>query len=196
MPIVAKTLTRGAALACVPFTLLLASCGSITEKAVERGTEELIERETGGSVDIDLDSDGGSVSIETEDGTIEYGTDEDGGFTAETDDGSYQAGSDVDLPDGFPDVPLPDGLTVQTAFAGGGDFQVSGFVDGSAEDVYDDLLAAFRDRGHEPTGDYAGTSGDSFSGGATFDDVDGATVVLGVVDIGDGTTSVSYSIDG
>lgn len=70
--------------------LVAVSCGG-SDKVAERIAEEAIERETGGSVDIDTD--GGSVSVETDDGSFSMGQ-----------------GS---VPDGWPDdIPLPDGLEV------------------------------------------------------------------------------------
>lgn len=192
----AHTITRRVALLAIPAAFVFGACGKIAEEAVERGTEELIERESGGEVDIDLDSDGGSISIDSEDGSLEINTDEDGTVTAESEDGSYTIGDGAELPDGFPDLPLPDGLTLQTSFGSGGDFQISGYVPGDAQEVYEDLVDAYRDAGHEPTGEYTGVGNGSFSGSTTFEDVDGATVNVSVIDLGDGTASMSVVVDG
>ncbi|MEL6894229.1 MAG: hypothetical protein AAFP84_21740 [Actinomycetota bacterium] len=65
----------------------LAACGGAKENAIE----ELIERETGEEIDLDLDSDGG-FSVETEDGSISFDVDEDGSFTIEGPEGEVITG--------------------------------------------------------------------------------------------------------
>ncbi|QCC76201.1 hypothetical protein [Nocardioides daphniae] len=70
--------------------LSLVGCGA-GEKAVEEASNKAIEKalEDDGAKDVDIDSEDGSVKIETEDGTTAYG-------------------EDLDMPGGFPsDVPLP-----------------------------------------------------------------------------------------
>jgi len=49
--------------------LILTACGSAAEELAERA----IENETGGDVELDLDSDGGSVNIESDDGSLTIG---------------------------------------------------------------------------------------------------------------------------
>ena len=127
----------------------LAGCGD----SAENGIEEAIERQSGGDVDVDLDSDGG-FSIQTEDGSMTIDEDgnfvitddngetitgqagaDDGEFNVESDDGSFSAGATTELPDDWPTaIPEPDGLAVSGASVIGSDTErvitVSGSVDG------------------------------------------------------------------
>ena len=67
--------------------LLTTACGNAAEDLVENAIENAIESEGGGDVNIDIDEDGGSASIETDEGSIQIG----GG----------------DIPADFP-LPIPD----------------------------------------------------------------------------------------
>lgn len=118
-------------------SLLLAACGS----ASESGIEKLIEAQTDGDVDINLDD--GQIKIETPEGDIEFNTDGDGGISIEVDgeevfdadinddgagsinisDEDGDSTLDIDagsgsLPDDWPaDVPEPDGLSIESGSA-------------------------------------------------------------------------------
>lgn len=145
----------GVAIVTAVALLALSACGS--DEVAERGLEELIEREGGGNVDLDLDS--GGFSFESEDGsvrmdddgnivitdqdgeTIVGGVDEEGNFSAESEDGSFSIGADGELPDDWPaDVPEPDGLQVASAVStSDGDdigFVVAGGADADFVDRY------------------------------------------------------------
>ncbi len=119
--------------------------------------EQLIESQSGGEVDIDLD--GGNVRIQTEDGSLEIITDEDGNSVIRTEDGEAvvsQSGGDgggevvvesedgtatfgggQDLPEGFPtgEIPLPDGLVIsygtRTEASGQLSYAVTGDIEGA-----------------------------------------------------------------
>lgn len=131
------------------FALTFTAC----ESAGEAGLEKLIESESGGDVDLDLNGDGG-ISVQTEDGGMsvdENGnlvvTDADGSVVtgnidAETgdvsiqsEDGSFSSGSTTELPDEWPsEIPEPDGLAITSATVIGSDteqaFTVIGTVAG------------------------------------------------------------------
>jgi hypothetical protein len=143
----ARPVVLGAAV--VAGITFLAGCGD----SAENGIEAAIERQSGGDVDVDLDSDGG-FSIQTEDGSMTIDEDgnfvitddngetitgqagaDDGEFNVESDDGSFSAGATTELPDDWPAaIPEPDGLAVSGASVIGSDTErvitVSGSVDG------------------------------------------------------------------
>jgi hypothetical protein len=78
------------ALAALLAASALTGCGF----AAEQATEELVEQSTGGEVEID--DDGESISIETEEGSMEI-----------------SGGESAEVPDGFPsDMPIYDGTIV------------------------------------------------------------------------------------
>ncbi len=164
--------------------MVLASCGDIAERA----TEEAIERGSDGEgeVDLDFDDDGGSFSVETEDGSVEYDISGEGGG---------------ELPDDFPDVPLPDGLSIiSSAKQSSGDetlFSVSGQLDDDdPQAVFEDVIADYESEGFEVEGRYENTSGEDFSGGAQFIDGDvnvSMSVFGGAASGGEGTT-ITFSV--
>lgn len=126
--------------------LATTACGSITERV----TEGVLERAAGGDVDIDLDGeDGGSITVETSEGTARFGA---GG----------------NLPDSFPDdVPLPsaDYQVAQSFEQSGSDgvaVQVSLGVNAAASDVADELEGEFAADGWE-NDSTSRTSGDGFT---------------------------------
>ena len=85
---------RIAALATIALLLgtALTGCGF----AAEQASEAIVEGSTG--ADVEIDDDGESVSIETEDGSVEI-----------------SGGDSATIPDGFPkDVPLYDGALVMS----------------------------------------------------------------------------------
>ncbi len=115
-----RILTGGLAL------LTMTACSSVAENLSERAAEEILEQAAGGEVDLDLDEDGGTVSVSTDDGSFTVG----GG----------------DLPDNFPaSAPLPDGYTVLTAMSGSDDEgSETLMVNLSVQDVdFEDLTATF-----------------------------------------------------
>lgn len=121
--------TSLAALGVAAFAVTASAC----ESATERGLEELIESQSGGDVDLDLDN--GGFSVETEDGQMSVDEDgnliitdaegnvvtggvdaETGEFNVESEDGSFRTGATTELPEEWPsDVPQPDGLAITAA---------------------------------------------------------------------------------
>jgi hypothetical protein len=179
-------------------TILIASaCGN----ASESGIEKLIEEQSGGDVDVDLDSDGG-FSVQTEDGSMtidENGNfvvtdengetitgqanDDEGGFSVESEDGEFTTGATTELPDEWPqDVPEPDGLAISSATViGGGEalsVTVSGTVEGS--EFVDSYGSALESTGFPQESTFE--SGDMIN--RTFV---GEAWTIGISFVGDGT---------
>ena len=77
----------------------LSACANPVEQLIQQGTEsaleDIIEQQSGGKVDIDSDS--GGATIETDDGT------------------KIQYGGNVALPDEWPGLPLPGGELIGAA---------------------------------------------------------------------------------
>lgn len=110
--------------------LTLSGCGGIAEKAGETAMEKAIEN--GSSGDVDIDSDDGTVKVETEDGTTSYG-------------------EDVDLPDDFPsDVPLPqsDHRVVSASTQGTGMFVTMSLTDVDYDAEVEHLTSGFEESGY------------------------------------------------
>lgn len=106
------TIRRPLAIFCAAgFAFSLTACGNATET----GLENVIESETGGDVDVDLDGDDG-VSIQTEDG-------------------SFSSGATTELPEEWPgDVPEPDGLAITSAAVIGSGTERAINVTGTVDD--------------------------------------------------------------
>lgn len=153
---------------------LLATSSCSGEDIAERIAENRIESETGEDVDIDFSD--GEIRVETDEGTLEMTTDEDGNVSiqAEGDDGEFSIDSEDgvtvmetedgtatltdgggELPEGFPsEIPLPDGIDIQLAqtMDAGGDQQgwlVVAEADGGWESYADEFVTALEDAGFE-----------------------------------------------
>jgi len=118
-------------LACAA-ALALAGCGSVSDEIGERVTEEVVERaaESGSQDDVELD-------VDTDDGSL----------TIETDEGTFTSGGG-ELPEEFPDsMPVPDGVAVTGSMTGSGDSGEGFFVQLGAEEsdpaIYEDLVAFY-----------------------------------------------------
>jgi hypothetical protein len=116
-------------------------CGAAADKAAERVSEEAAEEAIGGG-NVDIDDDG-NVQVETEDGSVAYGT--------------------GDLPEGWPeDVPMPDETEIEGSFGGttasGTNLTVAGETSLSPEEV-DQHFAGI-----------GWTTDSEFSGGAADED--------------------------
>jgi hypothetical protein len=104
--------------------LVAAGCAKAAEKALEEAIERQLEEEGGGDVNIDLDEDGGVVSIETEEGSIDIGG--------------------TEIPDDFL-LPIPDqrevlGVVIQT-----GEYASSTVTLSFDPDDFDDVAALYED---------------------------------------------------
>ena len=159
--------------------VLLAGCSSVADQVAERAVEEAAEAAGGGNGEIDIDTDSGSISVQTSEGTLDIG-----------------GGS---LPDAFPsDVPLPADHEVMSSMAfGQGDeqnFNVTLRTPGEVAAVADDLQARFEDAGFGIDG-----TGEMSNGGETvrnFQFSDDRLSGNVVVTRGDqeGTTAVNYTV--
>lgn len=140
-------------------TVALTGCGDSSDTAVE----EMIEQQSG--LDVEIDSDDGNMSIETEDGSMtvdEDGNltvtgadgslvmqnDGDGGVDIQGDDGRLSVGSGDGVPDEWPDdVPAPDGLSDSTSTVAEDANGTTILINGTADIPYakqyaDDVAAA------------------------------------------------------
>ena len=115
--------------------LVVAGCGEIAERAVEEGLEQA--GGASGNVELDLDNEDGSLSIESSEGSFRIGA--------------------QDVPEDFPEeVPLPAELEVMSSMSfneeGGTSFNLNATTPGDATTVADELEAAFTDAGFTITG--------------------------------------------
>jgi len=60
----------------VILALVAVGCAKTAENVLENAIEKQLEDEGGGDVNVDLNEDGGSVSIETDEGSVEFGNTE------------------------------------------------------------------------------------------------------------------------
>lgn len=121
----------------VILSLFLAGCGkSITQRASEKAAEKIIEKQTGGKADVDVDK--GNVKIETEEGKME-------------------AGENIKLPSDFPkDIYVIEG-TIKAAIydqARGGQ-TISIETDKSMDEVYSLYQEKLKSDGWKITGTMA-----------------------------------------
>lgn len=156
--------TRTVGLALAGFlTFGAAACGGDT--VAEKLTEKALEASSGGDADIDLGD--GTFSVETDEGS--FSVDEDGKVQIDSEDGSFSSSSSSELPDDFPDVPLPDGdlqVSSVTETPEGTNYSASFVVDDDPADVFNELIAAYEDDGYEVEGKSETNSSDGFFGGA------------------------------
>jgi hypothetical protein len=157
-------------LALMGIVIAFTACGDSTESSVE----ELIESESGGDVDLDLDDDGG-FSVQTEEGGMSIDEDgnfvitdadgsvvtgnadsESGGFTAESDDGSFRIDASGEIPEEWPsDVPSPEGIEGASSTVTQSATELAITVTGQAgESFVDDYGSTLEDNGFERTSNF------------------------------------------
>lgn len=143
----------------------VAGCGSSSENSIEK----LIESQSGGDVDVDLNGDDG-FSIQTEDGSMSMDADGNfvitdangsmmtgsadaggGSFSAESDDGSFRVDASGDIPDEWPsDVPRPEGIEAASATVTQSATELAITVTGQADDSFvDDYGSVLEDAGFD-----------------------------------------------
>lgn len=170
--------TRVLTLLTVPPLLLgTSACGAdevaerAGESAVERAIEDAAESE---GVDVDVDAEDGSVSIESSDGTFTSGM-----------------GA---LPQGFPeDIPLADGEILQGASSDGNGttgWFVSVTVDRSADEALAEASALLEGAGYAEGDNSMAMEGLSYVQyvGSEWE------IILGATDNGEGGTLLSYTV--
>ncbi|CAN5656719.1 hypothetical protein BH11ACT8_BH11ACT8_29440 [soil metagenome] len=184
-----STRTRFIAPLAVPFVLLslsLVGCGGddsggggdlggsgYSDDDIEKRIEDAAGQ-AGESADVEIDTDTGELTIDTEDGSVS---------------------TSGELPAGFPeDVALVDGKVISAISAEETDahtFLVLLEVDGAPTDVLAQAVAELQDAG------YAETSGDvaDLPEGLPVElSKDDVTVVVAVYDVGAGASSMQYAV--
>jgi hypothetical protein len=168
----ARTITvrLGIAIGAAGAVIGFAGCGNATES----GVENLIESQSGGDVDVDLDDDGG-FSVQTEeggmtidedgnfvitdaDGSVVAGTadSETGEFTAESEDGSFRIDASGEIPEEWPsDVPSPEGIEGASSTVTQSATELAITVTGQVgESFVDEFGSALEDNGFEQTSNF------------------------------------------
>lgn len=120
--------------------ILLTGCGSIGESIAERAVEEGLEAGGGGEdVQIDFDDDNGGISIETTEGSMQFGN--------------------AEVPEDFPaEIPLPDNVEVVSAMSfteeSGATFNLTMTVAEASNELAAALESRLTDAGFEITGTF------------------------------------------
>ncbi|MHB0980021.1 MAG: hypothetical protein ACYC5Q_08145 [Thermoleophilia bacterium] len=165
----------GVALAAVAF--VGAGCG---EKIAEKAAEKVIESGADGA-EVDIDTDSGSVKVSGEDGSS-----------------SYQVGDDVKLPDGFPDLPLPDDAkaagVIQTEADESSSFTATFTTAMAMADLYDRFVGGLEDRGYtvEQKMQFTGEQGEGFS--VTASTADTQVAIFGSAGEGENGNGFTVSV--
>lgn len=144
------------------------------DSASESGVEQLIESQSGGDVDVDLNGDNG-FSVQTEDGGMSVDEDgnfvitdadgsvvtgnvegEDGSFSAESEDGSFRIDASGEIPEEWPsDVPRPEGIEGSSATVTESATELAITITGQAgESFVDDYGSTLEDAGYERTSNF------------------------------------------
>lgn len=160
-------------------SLGLAGCGAVADQVAERAAEEGLERAGGasGDVDLDLDNEDGSLSIESSEGSLRIGA--------------------QDVPEDFPaEVPLPDDVEVMSSMSfseeAGTAFNLNMNASGDAATLGDELESRFTDAGYTLTGTSSMEVEGLISRSFQFEGPDWSGNV-GVVETPDGTM-VNYTV--
>lgn len=114
-------------------SLLVAACGSASDKAAEQLAEELIEASSDGDVSVDISGDGDDATI-----------------NVETEEGSISIGTGAEMPEGL-EIPVPDGGDVMMAFSADDAVNVSLSYD---QGRYDEIVVFYED--------WTGSTGDEW----------------------------------
>jgi len=124
----------------VVLALVAAGCAKAAEKTIEGAIEKQLEEEGGGNANVDISEDDGSVSIETDEGSMQIG----GG----------------DIPSDFP-LPVPEGAEVVSVISTSGETagsQVSMTFD---PDDFDDVATLYDDFFNEQDWEVSRSNSDS-----------------------------------
>jgi hypothetical protein len=123
--------------------LALSACGKSQEKAAETLAEEALEANSGQKVDVDIEDDGQTVTIQTEEGTIKQ-----------------TSGDNVALPAEFPtDIALPDDYKLMSVMTMGPVTSVVMEVPQSPSDLFATFKSKQADQGWKETLAMQGTDG-------------------------------------
>ena len=122
-------------IAALALALVLSACGKAEEKAAETLAEKALEANSGQDVDVDINEDGQTVTIQTEDGTL-----------------TQSSGDNVELPADFPsDVALPDDYKVMSVMTMGPVTSVVLEVPESPSDLFTAFKSGQADQGWKET---------------------------------------------
>lgn len=150
------TIKRAAAVAAgLSAAMTLTGCGAIIEQATEEVVEQAVESETGGDVEIDFDSDDGSISVTGEDGeefSIDIDEDGEASVMSSTDDegNTFEMTTGSGVPEEWPDeLPLPGGDPgASTVFNENGKLTLTvNYEMDNAAEVAERMVAEYSNRG-------------------------------------------------
>lgn len=128
---------------CLALALLLSACGKSDEKTGETLAEQALEATSGEDMDVDIDDEGQTVTVRTEQGTLKQ-----------------SSGDNVALPSDFPsDITLPDGHKVMSVMTMGPVTSVVLEVPGSASEVFADFKSDHASQGWKETLSMQGADG-------------------------------------
>ena len=164
---------------CPPFiavlalALVLSACGKSEEKAAETLAEQALEANSGQDVDVDIEDDGQTVTIQTEEGTLKQ-----------------SSGDNVALPSDFPtDISLPAEYKVMSVMTMGPVTSVVMEVPESPSDLFASFKSGQSGQGWKETLSMQGADGSMLG----FEKEDRSLLVnLGRSE--DGGTMVSLSL--
>lgn len=130
-------------IAALALALALSACGRSEEKAAETLAEKALEANSGQDVDVDIEDDGKTVTIQTGQGTIKH-----------------SSGDNVALPADFPtDITLPDGYKVMSVMTMGPVTSVVMDVPESPADVFAAIKSGQAGQGWKETLSMQGADG-------------------------------------
>lgn len=116
-------------------TVMVAACDKVTEKASDKLAEEMIESAIGGDADIDIKRDGEQITVKSDEGEM-----------------TISSGESASLPDSFPkDVPLPEGLAIESTMSMPQGMLVSGKLSGKSDDAISQMKKQMQDNGWKET---------------------------------------------
>lgn len=180
--------------------LTLGACGGGSdEKAAEKAAEKILEGVGGEDVDIDIDEDGGSVSIGGEDGgSIDVDTDgEDSGSITfgdgEGGESTINYGGD-EIPEDLSHIDLPDDYRVLSAVSssdsGGMGAMATVAANGDVNEVADAIKAGLESDGYTVTDALSGSSGGVASVVLSYE----GNGVTGTLSVADDTSTEGFNI--
>lgn len=176
----------------------LVGCGAILEQATEEVVEQAVESETGGDVEIDFDSDDGTISVTGEDGEeFSIDIDEDGESVMS---GTDAEGNEFEMSSG---QGVPDDWPSELALPGGEPFASSVFSEGGQQilsvtyemtdgaEVADRLVAEYENRGFTNDSTSTFESDGAVQSFTTLSNADWTVQITGISDGDTGNLSIS-----
>lgn len=164
----------------LPLVLLPAFTVACSSEAIgDAAAEKIAEAGAGGDADVNIDSESGDVSVETEDGT----------FSAST--------GSAELPDGWPaDLPLPEDYSLTAATSFDTDDGTSFTIGGDVEDglaTFEEVTAAFTEGGWTELQKSTMDTGEGTSSSATYEN-SSHQVVFSTMGLDEGINTFAYTV--